>query len=327
MGGMSLAAPSLPPSAPNPAPQLTPPAPSRLTANLLCSLSMFSWAAGLPAADVLIPLVPALPLTAARMGLAGVVLLIVWLMIEGPRAVQAAPWLRATGIGAMLGVGGWLLILGQARTDAVTVAIISAALPLVGIALEVAFDGRRLRPSLVLGVALSLLGGVLALSGKGLGVDLGLGAALCLASVVLYTLGSRLSVTALPDLTPLGRTAATVAGAGLTVTLLATIAGQLGAAATDWAALGPRDWVALMIFALFSMAVSQILWVASVGSLGIGLAALHINAAPFYVMLIALAFGGSWNGMQALGALVVVLGVILAQDLWPGLWRGPKRGQ
>ena len=294
------------------------PAPRALLgANLLCSLSMFVWAAGLPAADVLIPHVPALPLTAARMGLAGLVLLLVWLLIEGPAAVTRAPWLRGIGIGAMIAMGAWTLILGQGLTDAVTVAVISAALPIVGIALEVAFDGRKLTRALVLGVLLSLCGGGVALAGKGLGLDLGLGALLCLASVFFFTLGSRLSVTALPSLTPLGRTAATLTGAGLTSMVLALGAAALGGPGPDWAMLGWREVGALVIFAVLAMGVSQILWINSVGSLGIGLAALHINAAPFYVMLIQLALGGSWNGAQALGALIVALGVMVAQGLIP----------
>lgn len=300
---------------------IAPPRTGLVSANLICTLSMLSRAAGLPIADILIPHVPALPLTAARMVMAGLLLLVVWVAVEGVGAVRNAKWGRAIGIGTLLTLGGALLLLGQALTDAVTVAIISAALPIVGIALEVALDGRRLRFSLILGVMLSILGGILALTGQKLGVSLGLGAMFCLGSVVLYTVASRLSVTALPEMSPLGRTAATVAGAGLAASAIAVVAQLLGAPAPNWAAIGPREIGALFIFALFSMALSQMLWVWSVGSLGIGLAALHINAAPFYVMLIALGFGGTWQWMQAIGAAVVVLGVMIAQ----GLLRLPAR--
>ena len=294
---------------------IAPPRSSILSANILCTLSMLSWAAGLPAADVLIPIIPSLPLTAARMGLAAIVLLVAWIVIEGPRAALRAPWVRSVSIGTMLTVGAWLLILGQARTDAVTVAIISSTLPIVGITLEVMFDKRRLSATLLSGMALSLFGGLIALWGKGLGLDLGLGALLCLGSVVLYTVASRLSVTALPSLTPLARSAATVTGAGLSAVALSLLATAFGAPAPDWGLLGPNEMAALVTFAMLSMAISQILWVSSVGSLGIGVAALHINAAPFYVMLISLALGGSWNHWQAVGAVVVVMGVMLAQGL------------
>ena len=52
--------------------------PSQLVANMLCMLSMLVWSMGLPAADVLIGLVPPLPLTAARMTLACACLLPIW---------------------------------------------------------------------------------------------------------------------------------------------------------------------------------------------------------------------------------------------------------
>jgi drug/metabolite transporter (DMT)-like permease len=47
--------------------------------------------------------------------------------------------------------------------------------------------------------------------------------------------------------------------------------------------------------------------------LGITVAAIHTNLAPFHVMLIALAFGGSVSGRQVIGALLVALGALLAQ--------------
>ena len=52
-------------------PNLTAPKSSLLIANLICTASMVIWAAGLPAADYLIPLLAADQLTAMRMGLAG----------------------------------------------------------------------------------------------------------------------------------------------------------------------------------------------------------------------------------------------------------------
>lgn len=298
-----------------------PPTTPLLQANLICSLSMFVWAAGLPAADVLIPHVPAVFLTAARMSLAGVAVLLVWIAIEGLGALKNVAWGRGLGIGSLIGLGSFFLIVGQALTDAVTVSIISAALPVVGLTLEVVFDGRRLTVALVLGVLLSLCGGILAMSGLGLGLDLGIGAVMCLGSVVVFTLGSRFSVTGLPGLTPLGRTAVTVVGAGMATTAIAALYALSGAEGPNWQALGLREGLALLTYAVLGMGVSQILWIFSVGSLGIGLAALHINAAPFYVMLILFGLGGTWDNRQVVGALVVALGVMVAQ----GLLRLPHR--
>lgn len=290
-------------------------------ANLICALSMFVWAAGLPAADLLIPHVPAMLLTSARIGLAALAVLLVWLLVEGPSRLQRAPWGRGLMIGTLIGMGGFLLIVGQEKTDAVTVAVISSSLPVVGLALEVVLDGRKLTVALLLGVLLSIAGGILAMSGKGLGLELGLGAALCFGSVLVFTLGSRFSVTGLPDQSPLGRTAITLTGAALATGIVAISLSLTGAAGPNWSALGLREAVALVIFAVLGMGISQVLWIISVERLGIGLAALHINAAPFYVMLILFALGGTWDNRQALGAAVVALGVMVAQ----GILRLPSR--
>ena len=64
------------------------------------------------------------------------------------------------------------------------------------------------------------------------------------------------------------------------------------------------------------MAISQVLWIRSVGHLGIALSSLHINATPFYVMLILFALGGAWNWTQAAAALVVGVGVFIAQGVF-----------
>ena len=281
---------------------------------------MLVWAMGLPAADYLIGPVPPLWLTAARMVIAALVLLPVWLLLERPD-LRPIPWRLAIGVGALLAAGAFLLVVAQAQTDAVTVAVVSAAMPVVGLGIEVLTDGRRLTLAMGMGVALSLFGGILALGtgmGTGMGeaglrLDLGLGALAALASITLYTLGSRWTVTALPGLTPLGRSTLTILGAALVTILAATLATGLGAPGPDWAALGLREAVALLIYGVFAMALSQILWIASIGHLGIGLGALHINAAPFYVMVFLFLLGQPWNWMQAFGALVVGLGVLIAQ--------------
>lgn len=288
------------------------------SANVICMLSMLVWAAALPAADLLIGPVPPLPLTAARMTLAAAVLLPVWLALEGPRAMADAGWWRGILIGGgTIGLGATMLVMGQARTSAVTVAVISATMPVIGIAIEVALDGRRLTAGLILGVLLSLLGGVLAVGdgGGATGAALGIGALLCFGSVVTFTFGSRWTVTAFPSLSPLGRTTVTLTGAAVATCLAALILHLAGGPAPDWAALGWREAGALAVFAIGGLAISQVLWIISVGRLGIALSALHINMTPFYVMLILFALGGRWDWMQALGAAVVLAGVLVAQGL------------
>ena len=287
-----------------------------LAANLLCLASMLFWAAGLPAANILIPIIPPLPLAALRLTLAAAVLLPLWWMLDGGRVVRGAAWGRGIGVGGVcLGLGATLLIYAQSKTDAVTVAVISALAPIVGMGLECLLDGRRVTGRLVVGLMLSLAGGLGAYAVAMGDLALGLGAAAALACVVAYTWGSRATVTAFPGLSPLGRTAITVTGAAIVTAIAALIHAGFGAASPDWAAFGWPQFGALVIFGIGSVAISQLLWIMAVGRLGIGMSSLHINATPFYVMLLLFALGGSWSWAQALSAAIVGLGVLIAQGL------------
>ncbi len=277
---------------------------------------MLVWAAGLPAADLVIPHIPPIALTALRTGLAGAVLMLVWVLVEGTGPIRRANWGRGILVGGIcIGLGAVLLVIGQSYTDAVTVSIITATMPIIGIALEVLLDGRRITRPLVFGLLLSLAGGMIALAKGGFSLNLGLGALAAFASCCAFTWGSRATVTQFGDLTPLGRTAITVTGALIVMAILSIVWAVAGGAPVQWAALGWPEAGALVVFGIGSLALSQILWIVSVERLGIGAASLHMNAVPFYVMIIAFALGAQWSWLQTFGAVVVVLGVMIAQGM------------
>lgn len=298
---------------------LSPTAPAQVSANLICMASMLVWAAGLPAADLIIPHLPPVTLTFLRIALAAAVLLPLWVALEGVGPLIRTNWPRAIWVGGVcMGVGAILLVLAQARTDAVTVAVVTATMPVIGIALECLLDGRRLTGRLVAGLTLSLIGGAFAFWGRPFGLSLGLGALAAFGSVLAFTWGSRATVTAFPDLTPLGRTTATVTGAGICALVAVAVQGIIGAPPANWVAIGLSEMGALVMYGIGSLAVSQVLWIVAVGRLGIGIASLHMNAVPFYVMLIVFAVGGAWVWAQAIGAAVVVVGVLIAQGVIGG---------
>ena len=291
-----------------------------LRANLICLASMVIWSAGLPAAAVLIPVVPPVPLAAMRMVLSAAILVPIWWLVDGGRVVRGANWGQGVLVGGVcLGAGSILLIFAQSQTGAVTVAVITAMSPVVGIGLECLLDQRRISWRLIIGLGLSIAGGLGAYAAAMGDLALGLGALAALGSVMAFAWGSRATVTAFPRLTPLGRTAITVSGAAVVTAIVLLAHMALGGAAPDWAAFGWPELGALAIFAIGSIVISQLLWIMAVGRLGIGMSSLHLNATPFYVMLILFALGDPWDWWQALGAAVVGLGVLIAQGLIP--WR------
>lgn len=282
---------------------------------------MVIWAAGLPAADLIIQHMPPVALTAGRALLAASVLLPVWLALEGRSAVLQADWLTGAWVGFVtLGLASFFVIIALQFNDPVTVAIVTAVMPVAGILLECLADKRPFTRALAVGLVLSLAGGLVAVSGSEGRVDFGVGVLAALASVLCYTWGSRETVRALPGLSPLGRSAITVTGCAVVALVAALGDGVLRNEWPDWSAIGPSEFAGLAIFGIGSMAISQLLWIISVGRIGIGAASMHMNAVPFYVMVMVFTFGGAWNWAQTFGAAIVVVGALLAQGLIaPGL--------
>src|SRR5574343_846328 len=215
---------------------------SLLTSNLICMASMMIWAAALPAAEVLIrpvpPIMPPLSLTAARMTMAALFLLPVWIAVEGLDALRRTNWLRGLMVGSLIGVGALFLVMGQTRTTAVMAAVVSSAMPLVGITIEILLDGRKLNRGVLVGLLLSVIGGILAAGRFDGGLGFGIGALFCLTSVVTFTLASRLTVTSLPGLTPLGSTTVTVVGAAIAACVFAAVGMVAGMPGPDWPQFG-----------------------------------------------------------------------------------------
>lgn len=287
-----------------------------LLANLICLASMVVWAAGLPAADLILPHMPPVALTAGRATLAALVLLPLWWLVEGRRAVLRANWLAGAWIGFVtLGLASFFIVIALRYNDAVTVAIVTAVMPVIGILLECIADKRPFTRALAVGLVLSVGGGLIAVSGAGGRVDFGVGILAALASTLCYTWGSRETVRALPGLTPLGRSSVTIAGCAAVALVAAVGDGLIRGQWPDWQAIGPAEFAGLAVFGIGSLAISQLLWIIVVGRLGIGAASMHSNATPFYTMVIVFLLGGAWNWWQTLGAAIVVLGALIAQGL------------
>lgn len=285
-------------------------------ANLICLASMVAWCAGLPATKFLVDVIPPVPLTFLRMAVAGAVLVAIWITVEGAGVLRRFDWLQALIVGAVvMGFGGLGMSVALDLTDAVTVAIITAGMPIIGLALEIAFDGRRVSVALILGVLLGVIGGLIALDVRNATPALGWGALAALASVCAYTWGSRATVRRFPGLTALGQTAVTVVGAGVAVGGLALVQALTVGSGVQWGALGWAEVGALFFSSVVAVVVAQTLWIVAVARLGVGVSSMHSNASPFYVMLIMLGLGGSWNWMQVVGAAIVILGVVVAQDM------------
>ncbi|MBS9718162.1 DMT family transporter [Pseudohalocynthiibacter aestuariivivens] len=285
-----------------------------LKGNVTCVAAVAFFSLGFPAAEILLQSWGALSLIAVRNALGAILILLVWLSFEGIRAARKAPWLRGIWIGALgFGSGSTLLVFTQSLTDPVVTALAAATMPVSGVALEVVLDGRRLTFWFVSGVVLVLAGGFIATGINLSDAGFGLGAVIGLLASALFAWGSRATVKNLPGLSSLGMT--TVTSIGMMGFCIAAycVGVFFETPGTNIPVIDTKSVGLMIVYSCVALAISQVLWIRGVGGLGIGVASFHLNAAPFYVMLILLAMGRDWNWQQAIGAAVLATGVIVAQ--------------
>lgn len=280
----------------------------------ICILAMVLFALGFPAAGVLLESWDVVSLSAVRMVLSVALLVPIWIFMDGMAKVRNASWLRGLLIGGVgFGTGTISLLITQSLTDAVTAALVAAMMPVAAVFLEVLLDGRRLTVSFLVGVALVLVGGIVA-SGAALTESrFGLGALIGITATFVFAWASRASVKNLPDMSNMGQATVTLVGAMVFTVLIYGVFAVQGWEGTQVGALDGYSVLMLLIYAFCGLAISQVFWILGVSKLGIGQASFHLNATPFYVMLVLVAMGGSWDWMQALGAAILAVGVVVAQ--------------
>ena len=288
--------------------------PDVIRANLICLIAVALFAFTFPASDILLNDWGILSVIVFRNISAFVLLLIMWVISEGYSQIKSADWLNGLWVGGVgFGIGSVLMITTIYLTTPVVAALTAAIMPLTGVVLEVLFDGRKLRRWVVVGFALVLIGGFLATGVNFSEAKFGFGALLGLVGSALYAWGSRATVVHLPKLTPLGQTTVTSFGMTMFGVIFYLVALSLGLPGTMIPEVTNNHIVLILVTGWVSLSISQYLWIKGVGKLGIGIASFHLNGAPFFVMLILLVLGGEWNWQTAIGALVLVLGVMVSQ--------------
>lgn len=286
-----------------------------ISGNLNCMVAVGLFSFGFPAANSLLETWGIISLITLR-NLLGLIFLVGLMALTlGAASLSQLPWKKGFWIGFFgFGIGSMLLLLSQSMTNAVTAALAAATMPICAVALEMAFDGKRLNLRFLISIVLVVLGGLTA-SGIQFGdVQLGLGFLIGLFASSFFAWGSRATVKEFPRLTPLART--TVTTLGMTGFCAFVFFGALifKIEGTTIPTLTDNDLILLLIYAWCALGLSQWVWIRGVGQVGIGVASFHLNAAPFYVMLIMLALGYSWSWLQAIGACIVAVGVIMSQS-------------
>jgi len=285
---------------------------SPIAGNTLALISIFLFAAGFPAAEVLLEVWHPITLMFFRLILAVATLVILWIFIEGLTQVLNAPWFKGIKIGILgFGIGTNLLLFAQWFTDPVTVALLATLIPVSAAILEV-WDGRRkLTTKFSGGLIASITGGIIAVS-ENMSIDLGWGVLMALASGFFYMWASDKSVTGLPAISSIARSTITFTGAAVFTTFSFVIFFTLGFIEIPSGVTGTQ-FFSLIIYSVIAMAISHVFFIIAVDKVGVAITSLHLNFAPFYVMIILFLLGGTWDLRAIIGASIVAFGVWLAQ--------------
>jgi len=285
---------------------------SPIAGNTLALIAIFLFAAGFPAAEVLLEVWHPITLMFFRLILAVATLVILWIFMEGLSQVLNAPWFKGIKIGILgFGLGTNLLLFAQWFTDPVTVALLATLIPVSAAILEV-WDGRRkLTIKFAGGLIASITGGLIAVS-ENISIDLGLGVLMALASGFFYMWASDKSVTGLPAISSIARSTITFTGAAVFTTFSFVIFFTLGFIEIPSGVTGAQ-FFNLIIYSVIAMAISHIFFIIAVDKVGVAITSIHLNFAPFYVMIILFLLGGTWDLRAIIGASIVAFGVWLAQ--------------
>ena len=286
-----------------------------LKSNFICVFSILLFAMGFPAAEYLLDDWDVVSVITARNVFSFILIFLIWLSIEGVQKVKSAKWFKGFVIGVSgFGIGAFLILYLQSLTTPVIAALAVATMPVFAVLLEMLLDGRKMTFWFFFGVVLVLWGGYIASGASLIENNIGFAILIGFLGVALFAWGSRATVKNLPGMTTLGQVAVTSFGmAGLSIALyfICTIFMDLTNSATS---ITLKHLGLVLIYAWLGLGISQILWIKAVSQLGIGISSFHLNAVPFYVMFMLFLLGDSWIWHQAVGALIVISGVILAQQ-------------
>lgn len=206
-----------------------------------------------------------------------------------------------------------LFIFGLDRTRAGNASLLLATVPAWTILLSFFLGHERPSPLVWAGVAGTLTGMVLVVSG-GSGIELGgaslTGDVLMIGAAIgwsLYTVGSR---NLIQRYGPIRVTAWTL----WVGTIGLVLVGLPSVLTTNFARLSPLAWIAVVYAGLISLSVAYLLWYRGVQRIGSARTAVYSNLVPVVALIVAWLWLGERPALlQVAGAAVILGGISIAR--------------
>lgn len=292
---------------------------SKLNATLLVILSTLFWGINFHTGKYVVGYISPLDGAALRFSLASIVILAMLLVKESPltiwRAIQQQ-WKAYTVLG-IVGIAGFngLFFWGLKYTSAVNGALIMATNPLVTVLLSALILKDNIRMNQYIGMCLSLVGVIIVITqGKWVMLrhfQIASGDWIIMGANVCFALYGVLCRRYLKESKPLITTAMTMIIGAVILLLCAS----LSSSASDWLHQNWRVYAALMHMALLGTVLAYLFWNSGIIYLGINQTVIFFNLVPMFTVLIAIMIGQPILLLQALGGMLVLIGVFISSHL------------
>lgn len=208
----------------------------------------------------------------------------------------------------------FLFINGIDRTSASTTSLILTMTPILIAVLSAAFIRERIHWVGWLGILTSFFGLYFVIFGNSAGVSLGQnvqrGNLMILLGNLFWAIYTVFSKPLLRRMSALRLTTLTLSFG--TLFYLPLTFREI--AALNWGSLSARSWAALAFSAVFAIAMSYVIWYASVQRVGNTKTGIYSNITPVLTVFFAQLFLGERIGLtKVIGALVIILGFYLTR--------------
>ncbi len=281
----------------------------------LLTFTTWCWGANAVAGPLLVGEASPMVVTSLRWALVSLVLLVV-----GPqRLIAAWPELKRNWrkIALMAACGfsifNALFYLSAHYTTGLNIAILQGGIPIFTILGAVIFQGTRLGPVQMIGVAATLLGVAVVATHGNLatlaGFTFNLGDGLILLACLLYA-GYTLALRDRPNIPALAFfNALAVVAFIISIPLVGY---EMAAGTVQWPT--PKGWLIMAFITLFPSFLAQLAFMRGVRLIGPGRAGLFANLVPIFGALMAVAILSEPFGLYHLTALILVTGGILLTE-------------
>ncbi|HUW95941.1 MAG TPA: EamA family transporter [Anaerolineae bacterium] len=283
--------------------------------DLLVLSVVLIWAASFSVVKYALREMGPLAFSSVRFGSASGILLIWAWVTEGKPVIRREDWLRTILVGlTAVGVYQAFFAVGLKYTTASNSSLMLATIPAWTAMFAVAAGQERIAPLQIMGLCMSFVGVALTIRGGGAGFQLAWdsvrGDAMTLVAAALSGASAVLSRRLLARYSPLRMMSVSM----LCGSLFLVVVSLPEMVAQQWAHISWGTWLALAFSAVPAAAVAYVIWFKSIGEIGASRTVIYNNLIPPVAILIALTtLGERLTALQALGAAIVLGGVVLTR--------------